>query len=266
MREKGDNLRTISNSQIQTFMTCPRRWEFRYTKGLILPPKGIMVQGSAYHGAIKESLEYKMAKGNPLGEDDLYGAFDTYWNKSINGEYGEKDEDIARDFVDWEGQNPGKIKDEGFRVASLYNKTYVPILNPVEVEKEAVKNISDTVVLHGYIDCYTGDKVIDHKLKSRAMSESDARQNSQAFAYCYLKDTPKFEFHVCIKGERARIVPVGVLKTSEDINWWLDSVLQICRQIDTGICPPNYVGWHCSEKFCGYWDLCQKMRSKSFFF
>jgi CRISPR/Cas system-associated exonuclease Cas4 (RecB family) len=53
---------------------------------------------------------------------------------------------------------------------------------------------------------------------------------------------------------------VEVNKTEEDVEWWVGAVKQIIDQMKAGVCPPNWNGWWCGPKWCGYYDLCKAMR------
>ena len=248
-------------------MKCPRQYEFRYVKGLVIPPKGIMVQGTAYHGALKENFQYKIKKKEDLDIKDLVDAYDTSWNKAVKGEIKDKgEEEEIGDQIEWGDDKPDALKDEGFRMVQFYHKAYAPVIIPVEVEKEASRNITPDILLHGYLDLVTAEKIIDHKLKGRKMSDDDVKQDTQAFAYCFLKNMPDFEFHCAVKTKTPVVYVLPAKKTADEINWWLEQVKLISRQMDTGIAPPNSKGWHCSEKFCGYWDRCREMKEDIFIF
>lgn len=264
---KPTKLRMLSNSQIGTWLRCPRQWEFRYVKGLKLPPKGVMIQGSAYHGALKANFEHKLKAEADLGLTDVLDAFSTYWNERLHGKYGDrgKEEGLISD-IDWEGQNPGVLKDEGISLVSEYHRLIAPNIIPIAVESEGRVRIDDSLEILGYIDLDVEKEVIDHKLRGRAFPQADADRDFQVHTYCFLRKKQNFAFHVAIKKKVPEIQIIKVHKTDADINWWLQAVKQVAAQIDSGIAPPNTNGWWCSYKFCGYHSLCQKMRTTTFSF
>lgn len=252
-------MRRISNTQIAMFMRCPRQWEFRYVKGLKIPPKGIMVQGSAYHGALKENFTYKVRNGIDLDVKSVLDAYDTTWRKSV-------DEGKRLGELDWEGEDPGKIKDQGIKLVKIYHNIAAPSVEPVSVEKEFVRNIGNDIQCNGYIDLNTTESIIDHKVKGRAFTQDEANRDPQPTMYCFLRGVSNFVYHTAIKKKVPEIQLVNVEKNEDDINWWIEAVKQMMMQIDAGIFPPNFNGWHCSEKGCGYWHLCQEMRGRVFSF
>jgi putative RecB family exonuclease len=252
----------ISNSQVGMWMRCPRQWEFRYIKGLKIPPKGVMVQGSAYHAALRANFENKIESGKDLDQRSVLDAFDKYWNENVGGKFksADEEEEFETKDVDWEDKNPGSLKDDGYRLLKLYHKDIAPGIMPIHAEQEITKEIVPGTGFLGYIDLQTEDEIIDFKLKSRAINPADAERDSQPFSYCYLTGKKKFTFHAAIKKRLPEIQLVEVNKTEEDVEWWVGAVKQIIDQMKAGVCPPNWNGWWCGPKWCGYYDLCKAMR------
>jgi putative RecB family exonuclease len=176
----------ISNSQVGMWMRCPRQWEFRYIKGLKIPPKGVMVQGSAYHAALRANFENKIESGKDLDQRSVLDAFDKYWNENVGGKFksADEEEEFETKDVDWEDKNPGSLKDDGYRLLKLYHKDIAPGIMPIHAEQEITKEIVPGTGFLGYIDLQTEDEIIDFKLKSRAINPADAERDSQPFSYC----------------------------------------------------------------------------------
>jgi len=264
-------MRTISNTQVGMMLKCPRQYEFRYIKGLKIKPKGYFVQGSAYHGALQANFEHKIEKNVDLDISSVLDAYDTYWNNKLKGvdtRFSNEDEVKIESVqeIDWEDNKPNEMKDEGYRLVALYHRIVAPSVEPVSVEGLVRKKINENLELMGFIDLKTKDSIIDHKLMKSKMNEENAKKDSQVNAYCFLEDENDFEFHVAIKKNKPDIQIIKLKNTTNHVNWWLESVIQIAKQIDSGMFPPNNTNWTCSERFCGYWSLCQKMRPKIFSF
>ena len=237
---------------------CPKQYEFRYMKKLKIPPKGIMVQGSAYHGALKENFLHKIKTQENLKVKDLLDAYDDSWLQRLKGQLGDKEDDNYDIIdIDWEDKDPGKLKDDGALLLQLYHKNIAPNIVPRFVEQRAEDDIQRGIKYVGYPDLETDSEIIDHKVKSMSLNQEMAEKDSQVLSYCFLRKKFNFAFHVAIKKRVPEIQIVKVHKTIKDINWWIDMVRQIIAQINTGIAPPNNTGWWCSEKFCGYWKLCK---------
>lgn len=262
-------MRTVSNTQIGMFLRCPRQWEFRYVKGLKIPPKGVLIQGSAYHGALSENFRHKMQDKRDLNVSELLDAYDTYWNARVGGKvsstgFDEDEEDLISD-IDWEDNKPEELKDEGANLVKLYHEVVAPRIHPLAVEERVEKRISEDVNYLGYIDLEQKTSIVDHKLKSRGMSQDEADRDPQPFSYCLLKDKGVFNFHVAVKAKKPYIQIVQVRKNQKARDWWVQVVEQVVIQMNRGVFPANPSGWWCGEKFCGYFDLCKQMTSKKVF-
>jgi len=247
----------LSNSQIGLWLRCPKAWEYRYVKGLKIPPAGVMVQGSAYHGALKENFNSMMAHRKMLSVTALQDAFSTYWDERVRGNPIDKEEDDEGvDDINWEGNDPGKLKDEGIKLARIYHSTIAEEVAPIRVEAYNEKMVGDVKYI-GYIDVETLDEIIDHKLKSRSLSQMDADRDTQPLSYCMFTGKTNFTYHVAVKKKIPEIQIVHVEKTMKDIQWWEEAIKQIATQIETGIAPPNPTNWTCNPRFCGYWNRCK---------
>ena len=91
------------------------------------------------------------------------------------------------------------------------------------------------------------------------MGQDAADSDLQPSSYGFLINEPiAFEF--------ARVIDTGtrryeeVVTTGRDrraIDWFSGLVDDVSRGINAAVFPPNPNGWHCSQKFCGYWNRCQ---------
>jgi len=252
-------MRDISNTQVTMWQRCPRQYEFRYVRGIKIPPKGVMIQGSAYHGALKANFESKIKTKEDLNSGDLLDAYDTSWNDRVTGDAIADDGEVIPGFagIDWEQKDPGKLKDEGAVLLSLYHRQMASSVIPINVEKKSGERIDADVRFIGFPDVETENEIIDHKLRSASLSQDMADRDFQPFSYLWLRKKRLFVYHVAVKKKIPEIQVVKVQKTVQDINWWIDAVRQVAAQIRTGIAPPRSDGWHCSERFCGYWKLCR---------
>jgi len=254
--------RYLSPTQISMWCRCPRQWEFRYVKGLKVPPSGMMFQGRAYHSALATNFKNKFEKLEDMPVDDVVDAYDTYWeaflrDHRVNDE-DEKDEQVEFERVDWEDREEGEVKDEGIVVLKEYMKKVAHKVTPSLLpEQRKTKKIPRTDIELVTVPDLITTKVIDHKLAGRRKSQADADNDIQASLYLYITGLREFEWHVGVRKTIPEIQIVETGRTDYQIDWWVDLVKDVAMQMNTGICPPNPMGWHCSEKFCGYWNLCR---------
>jgi broad-specificity NMP kinase len=213
-----------------------------------------MVLGSAYHEGVAKGYQHIIDTKTPPPQDLLFDTFGTSFER-IRAEHFVKDEedDVPFDEVVWD-EDPGKLKDIGIELLKNYREQVMPSIVPVTVEHRIESRIGDIPVIM-ITDLTTPESVIDHKVKSRRFSEDDLKQNVQASAYSLAIGKP-LEFHVALKG-KPEIAIQKTERTSKDTAFFIRQVQFIWQAIQAGTFYPNNQGWHCSEKFCGYWGLCR---------
>ena len=245
----------LSPTQISMFLRCQKQYEFRYIRGIKIPPSGAMVLGFAYHEGLAERFKYVLAnytQPHPLLAIDT---FDTSFER-IKSEHLVLDDEEALPFdeIEWETE-PGALKDIGVKLLTIYEDKIAPTILPVSVEEKETLDI-DGIPLVTITDLTTTDKIIDHKVKGRRFSEDDLRRDIQATGYWVTKGKP-LEFHVALKTKQPTIEIQETVRTDDDAQNFYELVTIVWQAIQSGIFPPNPVGWHCNPKWCGYWDLCR---------
>lgn len=257
---KDGTIDHLSPSQISMFLRCPKQWEYRYIRGLKIPPSGAMVLGSAYHEGLAERFRYVINNDEQPASLLAIDAFDTAFER-IKAEHlvTEEDEALPFDEIVWD-ENPGELKDTGVKLLTLYETKIAPMITPIAVEEKARFDVSVTglfyVPVHVITDLVTPEKIIDHKVKSRRFSEEDLKQDIQATAYWIAKKKP-LDFHVALKTKQPSIEVQSTYREDKERHFFAELVTKIWQLIQGGIFPPNPVGWHCNEKWCGYWGLCK---------
>ena len=166
--------------------------------------------------------------------------------------------DIIEEKVNWEDKDPGELKDETINALKVYHSKIAPMIRPLAVEQRRDVNIGD-IHFMGFIDLELLGETADHKLKSRSMSQDDANKELQPYSYALLNGKREFTFHVAVKKKVPEIQLVHVSKTINDIEWFKNLIINIDKQINSGIFPPNPCGWWCGEKWCGYFSLCHSI-------
>lgn len=113
----------LSVSQIGTVLKCPHSWELRYVEGCVPSTSARMFQGIQVHASVEKVLTAKLESGR-LPSIEL--AVDTFSDAF------EKQKPLIED---WEGEDPGSVKDTGITCAKIYYQEAAPIATPVMVEK-----------------------------------------------------------------------------------------------------------------------------------
>lgn len=238
----------VSPSQIDMWQRCPRQWEYRYVKGLKIPPSGALIEGHCYHKTLETNFAQKITSFEDLPVSDCLDIFSTEWEKSLADE-----EEII-----WEVSTPGQVKDEGISLVKKYVVNQSPFVQPIEVEEWYISEIAGVKFIMRIDLIESNGIVIDHKTSSKLYTQDDVDRDSQASAAAFsLNRAILFHNHVAVKTTVPKIQVVKTVRTREDIDWWLDMAAGVITQMKTGLAPPRPTGWHCSEKYCGYWNICR---------
>ncbi len=63
----------LSPSQVNTYLTCPAKWYFRYLVGLSEPATGALALGKAFHQTLAANFRQKMSSRCALPKSQLPG-------------------------------------------------------------------------------------------------------------------------------------------------------------------------------------------------
>lgn len=245
-------------SEIHTFLKCGKMWEFRYVRGLKLPPRGAMSLGLSVDQAVSVNLSQKIHSGEDLSEEQALDAFSA-------------DFDTRLKETDWQEEDPGSQKDLGVRLLEAHHRTVAPTITPQSVQEKFLIRTDAGYGLGGTIDFTEQNGVIgDTKTSRLAYTEQAMNKNIQAtmydFAYEALRGRKSigFRFDVLIKPSAAsakslpRVQQVHAKLGQDDRNWLFETVSHVDKAIQAGIAMPASEGsWYCSPKWCGYWSMCK---------
>lgn len=249
----------ISPSQISMYLRCARQWEYRYVEGIIAPPSISLIVGAAYHDALAVNFMQKIASQQDLPVGDVLDAFSTSWDRQLTRRVTvEDDEQKEFDNVDYQEEDPRVAKDVGISLVDTYHRTVAPKIQPISVERSCEVEIAG-MKLVGRLDLEedTG-KIDDHKTSSKSKTQDEIDRELQPSAYGLLVMHPvDFGFHVAVKKRNPEIQILNTHRTAADIVWFLRLAQQVWALMQTGVYPPNPTGWWCSEKYCGYWNMCR---------
>ena len=113
----------LSVSQATTFLKCPHQWYLRYIEGKPSKPSARMFQGIQVHAAVEKMMETRLFEGKLPSLDVATDAFSTAF---------EKTKPLVQD---WEGEDPGAVKDTGVNCTKVFYQEAAPKMMPVYVEK-----------------------------------------------------------------------------------------------------------------------------------
>lgn len=245
-------------SEIHTFLKCGKMWEFRYARGLKLPPRGAMTLGSAVDQAVSLNLSQKIHSGEDISEEQALDAFSS-------------DFDARRSETDWQEESPSSQKDLGVRLVEAHHRGVAPHIKPESVQEKFLIRTDAGYDLGGTIDFTEQSGIVgDTKTSRFAYNDQSMSKNIQAtmydFAYEALRGRKAagFRFDVLIKPSTTspksipRVQQVHAKLGQDDRNWFFDTVSNVDKAIRAGVAMPASEGsWYCSAKWCGYWSLCK---------
>lgn len=245
----------VSHSQINSWLRCPKSWEYRYVYGLKIPPSGPLIVGSAYHSALEGNFTQKIKSKMDLPLGDCLDLFSDAWDNRLSEE----------ELIIWDKLGPGESKDQGAGLVEEYIVSTSPSVQPVQVERTVYTEVAGVKFICR-VDLEDIQRaIIDHKTSAKAYNQDDVDRDIQASAEAFaLKRPIVFYNHVAVKSRSPWIQVIKSFRTQTDINWWVDLATGVISQMESGIAPPRPNGWHCSERFCGYFERCRGELTRSY--
>lgn len=243
----------ISATQLKMYLRCSMQYKFRYIDGLKIPPVGAIVLGRSIHEGLEGNYTQKMDSKEDLPVSKVLEIY------SFSFDRAKKEEEI-----DWEGENPGKIKDEGAGLIQIYQQDIAPSIQPILVEEEFILEFENVPYkLKGYLDLVDQNRVIrETKTAKRSYSQDSAETDLQLttynLVYKYIKgeEPSMLCFDVMVKTKKPKTQTIQSMpRTQEQLNRYLRLVGSIAKAIKTGIFYPCENQQICS--WCGYKEICK---------
>ena len=210
-----------------------------------MPPNVAMVKGTGLHGGAEVNYKQKVETCEDLPEDDVLEAT------------ADKFDEASESIDDWTEER-GKALDATIGAAKMYHAELAPTVQPVESEgfvELAAPGWKWKVI--GYVDVETESSVIDIKMSGKRKSQGDVDRSLQGEFYMAATGKDAFSFHVVTpKATQVldRVEPSNLTRTIERIEG-IQNCIDTAIKTDT-FAPAAEGSWACSERFCGYWNLC----------
>ena len=249
----------LSPSRINTYLRCPKSYEFSYVHELKLPPAGVMVRGTACHEAARHNFAAKVQTGQDAPIADLLDVFSGVFDREVEGAK-------LR-----ENENAGKLKDSGVKLTTIYRTERAPLIVPAVYEQRVILELEGGDTFEGVVDLATADhKIIDLKTASKKPAANTADNSMQLTAYGwayyhltnvlptgYALDFAIHDHEGKTDKAQARVLTLETQRTALDLDDFAEDVAGVFRAIKAGAFPRSTAGWHCSPEWCGYWELCR---------
>ncbi len=230
------------------YLRCGIQWEFRYIKGIIVPPAGAMIRGKALDQAANEHYRLKVRDGTGLKVSDF---------RDIAVETHDSETDVVWD------ESRDKSRDMLVKAAEAYHTTIATQLTPrseedVQLRLDKKIQFSDMdIPIICIIDLVTaGEWIIDTKLKGKVPSQAEVDRNLQLSTYAMATGLTQVGLAVAQPSGKATLV----MSTRGEGDTIATSGIyrRVWQAIKAGIAlPPTSDSWACTEKWCGYWNRCR---------
>lgn len=237
------------------YLRCGKQWEYRYVRGIISPPSAALTVGSSFHRALKHNFTQKITSGIDLPKEELLDVYSAdFEQRAVETE--------------WGGDDKGEQKDMGAKLVELHREKLAPTIQPEKVEEKFTLETDKGFDLGGTIDLIEKDgTVVDSKTSGKRYEEDSIARKIQPalydFAYEALtgKKAAGFRYDVVLKLKtKAETQQIRSEVTPEDRSWMINTVNNVHKAMEAGVAMPAPEApgvWWCSEKFCGYWNMCK---------
>jgi len=248
-------LNHLSITQINAYLRCPLSYYFRYIEGIKIPPAGAIILGKSIHKTLEENYRQKIKSFKDLPLNQILEIYSASFEK-------QKKEEPE---IDWEGENPGKVKDDGIGLLKVYQKEISPNIQPLLVEEPFTIEFRNTnYLLVGFWDLIDRNQIIrDTKTAKRSYPEDAAENSLQLTAYQLAYEIIKRRkpkaliLDVMVRNKTPKTqVLISPPRNEIKIKRFLKTMSQIAHSVETGIFYPCEDRIKCS--YCGYKELCKK--------
>ncbi len=255
----------LSYSSINSYLLCPKSWEWRYIKKPRVPVAVALPFGTAIHKVVQTYVATK-AEGHEV--KPLVDLWPDCWHGALN-------EKRNRDNIKWD-RSFDYYNDLGATmlstpkvVAAIEGIEVMVTLAPEEsaiIEKRIEFRVPGVPVpVIGYIDMLSKDSVpVDFKTASRKWEKGKEHKQLQADFYLlglnqeyYSIPDLRFRYYIFTKTKSPICQVLETSRTWGQLLWTMKLIKETWEGIQAGIFPCNPTGWKCSKKYCSYWPLCR---------
>lgn len=250
----------IRQSTLNMLFRCGMQFYYRHERGISIPPGISARRGTSVHTTSQATHEHKLLKGTDLPVDYMEDlAADTYRRLVLDrGVYIPKSEYAERKRLIGEGL------DSAVRLSRLYAKEVAPTVHPWLIERTVVADFGLELPLEGTIDLVETDSHLrDIKSAGKSYNQAAADCSLQLTQYnvmFYLTFgywPPETSLIVLVDLKESKVQHIKTKRTSACLEPYKERVKLAIRQIKSGIfLPTNPDNWWCTEKWCGYWQMC----------
>ena len=238
----------LSPSQVNTYLTCPAKWCFRYLVGLTEPTTGALALGKAFHAALATNFRRKLTSGRDMHEAEAREVFDVEWILA-------SDEAELRD-----DEDAGELATTGEALVAAYLREAACSIAPLGVEQPVEGRIAG-VKVRGVVDVLDANgRVVDFKTASKRPNGIPAEHGLQLTTYAMI--TPgasgSCRLDTVTKTKTVQVIQQAYEVGDEDRRFAEKLYPMVQDSIRDGLYPPHRGSSLCSRRYCGYWRECER--------
>lgn len=244
----------LSPSQINTFLTCRLRWFYRYRMGLKSAPQASMEFGTATHKTVELSLKLKRDTGKGLKIKEAKELFESNFKARVDESQREAGLEMA-----WGEDTPEKAVDDGVKLIEEYKKNKTDgeaAITPEEIEKPFAVEGARGLRIEGRIDLIEPDAVTDFKTSSKKNGIDTYKNGRQLAAYNLVAKRPQGRIRLLVRKQKPELVTYNIAVTERQGQEFVKTAHYVKAEMEHIF--PNTEGWHCSQRWCGFWGVCEK--------
>lgn len=249
----------LSYSRMNMYLRCPKQFEFRYMEGLTYRPSGALALGGAWHQALEINFSQKKESHQDIKVSEMKEIFSDRFDSKV------KDED-----VNFEDDKPSDIKEKGLEITEVHHREMAPKIQPVHVEMPFTIPLTEDNDLHGFIDVIDdGETILENKSAKVTPSDQSMVNDmqltiySKAYRKIFGKEEKGIRKDIAVKTKTPKMVSKTTQRGENDFDILLQIAHGVEAAIKVGAFAPNPNGWHCSPKYCGFWDRCMGKKKPS---
>lgn len=252
---------SLSFSALNMYAKCGTQYEFRYVRGLKIPPAAAMIVGSSIDDSSGADLTAKKDAGHLLKSDEVTDiardAVNRRWEQGVLLDEEERDrgESIVK----------SESVDAATRLAGCHHADAAPAIEPVAIQRFWRLEVpAVSLAITGIIDVQEPAAVRDTKTTAKSPAAGEADKSLQLSMYALavkridgaLPETVALDYLVNLKGG-PKYVPQVSQRREQDLTPLLHRIRSTADGIRAGNFPPaSPDAWWCSKAMCGYWHLC----------
>lgn len=262
----------VSYSQINLYMLCAKRYEFKYVLGLQQPSSSNLVHGRLCHEVVDDMHQYK-----------IHNAFETPPAEFYQDGITDKIAEMQCQIEAWDPKIPDiEVFEKAAReLVGIYHSDRLPDVLPRVTEYRVATLLRDRIPFQGYVDLveqhpmtltnpldpaffyegspiHPGDTVIDLKFTGKKYGPSRVQNSMQLTIYATALNLEHVGYDLLVQKKKSEFVPQRAVRGLNEKNHVLDVIEDAVAGISAGYFPrTDPESWMCSEKWCPYFDQCR---------